>query len=166
MNVLYITHYSGLYGANLSLLNLIDQLNNTSKIKVFVVVPSKGAFIDELKKRNIKFFSLLYFNWVCPISNDTNNPFFILKQRIKRIITSCVALAFSFYLRKYKIDVLHSNSITTSFGGYLNKYLKRSHIWHIREFMQEDYNIRFIFDSWSIRFINRHSTKIVCISDM
>ena len=41
MNVVFITHYSALYGANRSLLNLIDGLKEYN-VESFVLCPSEG----------------------------------------------------------------------------------------------------------------------------
>ena len=50
MRVLFITHYTDLYGANRSLLNLIDGLKQF-KVKSFVLCPSEGEIPRALEKR-------------------------------------------------------------------------------------------------------------------
>jgi 3'-phosphoadenosine 5'-phosphosulfate sulfotransferase len=52
MNVLFVTHYSSLYGANRSLLALIDGLDKEF-IKPYVVLLLSGELEEALKRKNI-----------------------------------------------------------------------------------------------------------------
>lgn len=53
MKVAFITHYTSLYGANRSLLNLIDGLSKYDDVIPYLISPSKGEVTKALEPRNI-----------------------------------------------------------------------------------------------------------------
>ena len=53
---------------------------------------------------------------------------------------------FPFYLlkiKKYNPDLIYSNAASECLGGLAAKCLGKKHLWHLREFMDRDYNARF-----------------------
>ena len=49
MNVLFVTHYTELYGANRSLLNLVQGLQNRG-MRFFLIAPNEGEVTNEFQK--------------------------------------------------------------------------------------------------------------------
>ena len=75
-----------------------------------------------------------YYNWL------NVNTFIIAKIKIiinkflfKRILNS---------LKNYNYNFIHTNSSVTNLGGYLSNKMKIPHIWHIREYGQDDFNLK------------------------
>ena len=54
IRIIFITHYTELYGANRSLLNLLDGLGLIGINNILVLTPNEGKINEELKKRNIQ----------------------------------------------------------------------------------------------------------------
>ena len=50
MNVLYITHYEGLYGANKSLLEIVKNMKQNYNLNVVVITPKYGDLNEALNK--------------------------------------------------------------------------------------------------------------------
>lgn len=50
MKILYITHYSKLYGANKSMLYLIKDMIKRYNVTPIVLCPNEGELTEELKK--------------------------------------------------------------------------------------------------------------------
>ena len=50
MTVLFITHYSGFYGANRSLIQLMIELRRMYDVSPIVLIPSKGRFVEHLER--------------------------------------------------------------------------------------------------------------------
>ena len=61
--------------------------------------------------------------------------------------------------------MIHTNSGVINTGGILSEMTSVSHVWHLREFGQEDFGF---FSVWNYdklcHFIDSHSTKIIAIS--
>ena len=63
--VAFITHYAELYGANLSLLNLLEGLGRYG-VRPHVIAPEPGDLLPELARRGIPAAVLPFEWWVSP----------------------------------------------------------------------------------------------------
>lgn len=166
MNILFFAHESRVGGANLSLLGLIDELKENNN--VYVVVPIKKGFLaEELKKRNIPVYYRHSFWWMLAPAG-TKWQTFVKKMIYKILCCNNYLCAHSMkkYIREWNIDVIHTNSGVINTGGILSKMTDVPHVWHLREFGQEDFGF---FPVWNYsricHFIDKHSNAIVTISD-
>ena len=63
MKIVFFTHYSELYGANKSLINLIEGLISLYTIQPLVVIPKEGAISLVLKEKNIPYIVVKFYLW-------------------------------------------------------------------------------------------------------
>lgn len=165
MRVLYITHYADLYGANLSMLNMILCLKNNFGVEPYVLLNSKGQLIEELEKYQINYMIEMYPKCAVNISKS----FVKSKKGIKKIHRL-------FFYRKVlkKIEKInkqmpfhhiHSNTSMVDIGGYLSEKMKCPHIWHIREYGLEDYNLDQIDKIKIIRDRYLRAFRVIAISN-
>lgn len=156
MKILFITHYSDLYGANRSMLNLIDGLKN--QVEAIVLSPKDGLLIEELKKRNISYFIQEFYPWIYI------KRWGLLKMPYK-IIKNIIALYnLKEELKRYNPDIIYSNSSVISMGYLVSFYLKKRHIVHVREFGDLDYNIKFDFGRCGVNYFLSNTAAVVSIS--
>lgn len=162
MNILYVAHESNLNGASRSLLGIIDELKED--VNIFVLVNDKnGDFVNELNKRKIKIIYAKYYWWIGVKSNNIIKKY--IKYNLANLINYFNGLRVSFIARKFKIHIIHSNTIAINIGGVISKFSGIPHIWHIREFGEEDYNLYFKFNrNRCFKFINKNSERVVAIS--
>ncbi len=139
MNVLIIGHEKMINGASYSMINLIDALKN--KCNFIVVSPFEtGPFVNEIKSRNIEMYFVPFYRWVEVKDND----FEIKKKNWKNIcdkINQQLALKLSIILKDRNIDIIHSNTSVIDLGYRLSKIMNIPHIWHVREFGEDDFNM-------------------------
>lgn len=165
MNILYIAHESRMGGANLSLLGMIDHF--AKEHNIYVVVPIKEGFlVDELHKREIPVFYQHSFWW--RVAPGTKLVSAFVKKWIYKILVLhnyVCALRLCKLVRQYKIDIIHTNSSVLNTGGILSAMTHIPHVWHIREFGQEDFEF---IDVWKPErlycFMQDHSERIIAIS--
>lgn len=157
MQVAFITHYTALYGANRSLLNLIDGLK-AYEVVPYVIVPSKGNIIDALQARNVEFAIIPFEFWVHEYSlegnffsklHQTKQRYYKIIQRLYRNLLALPALANQ--LRAWKIDLVYTNSAVIPVGALVSQQLNLPHVWHLREFVDLDYNFH---HDWSRAIFN------------
>ncbi|MFX0138973.1 MAG: glycosyltransferase family 4 protein [Candidatus Hodarchaeota archaeon] len=169
IRVLYVTHYSKLYGANLSLLDLIDIIRSKEKLIPYVVMPSSGPLLQELRKRKIRYFVLPFRNWIHRnISGweQAASLVIIAKKTIELLINRVLARILSHLLQNQRIDLVHTNTSVTNFGAVIALKLSVPHIWHMREYGKEDYNVEFDWGTANAyAFMAASSAKIIAISD-
>lgn len=146
-NIAFLTHYTELYGANRSLLNLITGLRRYD-ITPYVIAPREGDIIDELKQVNIKS-AIIPFEWWIYASLQKHNflksAYQFLRHRyhaLKHLQQNHACLRpISAQLAKWNIDLVYTNSSVTPVGALAAKKLGLPHIWHLREFIDLDYGL-------------------------
>src|SRR5579871_987544 len=133
MRVVFLTHYAELYGANLSLLNLIDGLGHYG-IQSHVLVPEPGDLVPELKQRNIPVAVFPLEWWV--------SPWRTVKGVARRLVRSIHLLRpVAEQITHWKCDLVYTNSSVLALGAMVAAKLRLPHVWHLREFGQRDYGL-------------------------
>lgn len=156
--ILFITHYSALYGANKSLLNLLEGLEKYN-INTMLVVPEFGEICEVLEKKNIPYI-IQNFNWWCGVLPK------LPKNRFKRIIAigrnwrlyhnhKKNNLKYLKFLKEktanFDPDFIYSNSSVFNFGLLYGKQYNIPHIWYLRE-SQEQYYLKWFY---RVTYINK-----------
>jgi len=148
MTICFITNSSAPYGANKALLSMIDSLSSIDKEITFVtVVIEKGFLTLELEKRGIEIISIhhqfnIYPNKVNLIDKILA-PIKILKGWL---INKYAVEKISKRLQtKYNLNnlIVHSNTGPSTVGYNISKKLHIKHVWHLREYQDLDFNMKF-----------------------
>ena len=138
MKIIFLSHCPEMYGANLSLYNLILQLKKKYKIEPVVVVNGNGELSECLKKEHVHVYILPY--WTSYVT--LNKGHVKLRKIVKVFLRIPTYFIVYLKLRKEKnASFVHSNSSVIDLGYYLSRWMKIPHIWHVREFGEEDYNL-------------------------
>lgn len=170
MKIAFITHFSNLYGANRSLLNLIDGLKDYG-VQSYVVTPFEGELTDSLKQKNIEFAILPLQWWVDKLELGNNiwknlhrlAAFYpkALKRLYLNLRITPILLA---QLQTWEIDIIYTNSSATPIGALAAYRLNIPHIWHLREFLDLDYNLHFDWGKQLSKFLIQRSHAQISIS--
>jgi glycosyltransferase involved in cell wall biosynthesis len=131
--VAFITHYAELYGANLSLLNLIEGLGRYG-VRSHVISPERGDLLAELARRGVPAAVLPFEWWVSPRRTVLG-----VASRLLRNVRCLRPLAAQ--LARWGCDVVYSNSSVFAVGAAAAAGLGLPHVWHLREFGQRDYGL-------------------------
>jgi len=158
MRICFVSHSSALGGAEKALLELVTALKERGIYSV-VVIPSHGLLSEELDKVGIDFIMSKYWWWV---GKDSK----LWKRIARAILNFFSAFLIAFRLRKYKVDLIVSNTITLSVGMLVAKILRVTHIYFIHEFGKEDHGLQFdIGEKISLNLMNKLSAGIICNSN-
>lgn len=163
MRILYITHVNAMDGANRSLLQLMEELRSRHGVQPIVVCPSRDAetslsFAQVCEDRNIECHPL---------------PLVLFKQKgkkslVKRLRSLVALVRWNLYLicRLWHIsfDLVHSNSSVIDVGAYLALLRRKPHVWHLREFGEEDFQMTSGFGKRYEKWIYSRSTCAIAIS--
>jgi glycosyltransferase involved in cell wall biosynthesis len=133
MRIVFVTHYGYLYGANRSLLTLIEELRSRS-VESFVIAPELGSIKAELEERRIPHI-------VCPFKTWMSSPEHHWKRPIRLLYNLTVLPYLALRVQRWDPDLIHSNSVVTPIGALLSEALGLPHTWHIREFGDLDYGL-------------------------
>ena len=137
MNILFVTHYTDLYGANLSLCNVAAELKRKYGVKVFVLcLSSKGDALKEyLNREKIEVKFLRFYNTTYAIGNIKDH----IKAYVASLLNEIEIGKLDDFIKKNQIDLIHTNTMATLVGAQLARKYDIPHIWHLREFLEEDY---------------------------
>lgn len=163
MRILYLTHVNSMDGANRSLLQLMEEMRSRHGIYPIVVCPSRGAevsfsFAQICKDRGIECHPM---------------PLVWFKQKgdksfLARLHTALAIAKWTVYLiyrlRHIRFDLVHSNSSVIDMGAYLALSRGVPHVWHLREFGEDDFQLKSVLGKIYERGIYRTSTCAIAIS--
>lgn len=154
-----MTHYTSLYGANLSMIQLIVELMGKG-VDCFLMIPDNGpdggtALKDELNRNGIPYIEAKIRQIKCASKCKV-----VLKYLYGIFLQHSIFRA----LEGADFDIVHSNSSVILAGSYLSKKLHARHVWHLREFGDLDYNYVTPFGKWYQKILYGGSNTFVAIS--
>ncbi len=161
MNILFIAHYSAMYGANQSLCRLITELKREYNITPIVLLPREGEICAYLEQEGIRYVVSHYYWWVNNNKGILQWGLNIRKQIRNRSRIQKLAQIFI----NESIDLVYTNSITVNIGIYLSRQLKCPHVWHLRETL-EAYEFKFsLGNSLSKQILKKGASTYIAISN-
>lgn len=160
MKVCFFTHYTALYGANRSLLDLLDGLVGYGII-VHVMLPENGPIEAELQRRGIDY-------QILPFHSDTyvRKGFSRIKGGIRHLRNLWSFRQIKAAVASIEPDVIYTNSAVILTGAKVAAALELPHVWHIRELYHITIEQAFNLGHRSFLYWLRKSACAVAISEM
>ncbi|WP_082925947.1 glycosyltransferase family 4 protein [Halomonas sp. G11] len=134
MKLLLVSHSSGLYGAEKSLLTVAKGLVNSGH-DVSVVIPSNGKLKVKLDEGGIPVIVWKYYGWLGKRHRALKGFY--------RLVFNFFSCLFFCLVNRVKVDVVYTNTVTTPFGVFYSFFKRKKHVWHVREFVHEDMGAEF-----------------------
>ena len=158
MKIIYVSHSTNYYGANKQLIELILHLRERYNIEPYVICRAECEFTKILSEKRIKYFVFPFYIWAS--KNIQKNLKDIIKQILNRFIL------FPYITRKIPkdVDLVHTNSSITNLGAYISQKFHVPHIWHVREYGVEDYELRYILNMEKVKKVFERAATIIAIS--
>lgn len=162
LNIMYIAHERKLGGASLCLLTLAKEMKEKGH-HVCVVVPfMRSPIAEKLREAGIKTIGIFFGWWMMP---SYWGGFFKIAFRMLYMMEGIAVWRISHYIRKGKIDIVHSNSSVIDVGSKAAARSGVSHVWHFREFGDLDYRLMFLKGhKKSIQYLNDSNDVNIFIS--
>jgi L-malate glycosyltransferase len=147
--ILIVCHDNLLYGASKSLLDWVKSKKKyNDDIRLLFILPSKnGGLYSELQKEGFITKVIRYYQ---PIRKFHNNS---ADTKIKNITRSFLSKLFNplavnkivSICKEYEVDLIHTNSFVVPIGVQAAIETNIPHVWHIREYMEEDHQFEYIY---------------------
>jgi glycosyltransferase involved in cell wall biosynthesis len=155
IKILYVSHSSGIAGAENSLLNLLTFLDKSSFIPV-VVLPSIGPLNTKIESIGIKtYITPLEWNVSYSIKADVSGN--KLKQRVNDLVQ---------IMKAEKPDIVHTNTSVIWEGALAAKVCGVPHVWHVHENLSKHPSLSSLIPVplhyW---IMDELSEKVVVVSD-
>jgi len=162
IKILFISHSSGMLGAEKSLLLLLKNINR-NRFDPIVVLPANGPLKNRIESLGIRTYKIRSPWWV----SGRKNIIWAVLHYIFNIILEIIAL-FRIYkiVKLEKINLIYTNTIVNFTGAVISFLTKKPHIWHIREIISGNPDIHFLLPNKILfNFILRFSNKIIANSN-
>lgn len=165
MNILLVSSDNNkTSGAFLSLVELAVNLETRYGYKVFVILPKPGDGISLLEQHHINYKIVPTLSWIVYRNLLIKS---IVKYCIKGIglllnIISILYLCLLIY--KYKINIVHNNTIFTYVGAVASKIMRKKLVWHIREDIENAFASKLFNNRLGYKLINS-SNRIIFVSN-
>lgn len=149
MKIAIICHDHSFSGANRSLIDWIKYRIQDVEIIIFLPRPYKDIQM-ELMKYGVKVFIGYYSNPVRYLYKRTskNRMMDFIKRIYAKLINPISIFRMRRIIKKERVDIVHSNSMATLVGATIAMKANIPHVWHLREFMEEDHRITHLNPSW------------------
>ena len=160
LRVLFVTHCSGMGGANRCLLQMVKELKMMYGIEPVILAPRR-------REGGLTIFSKCREEGV-PCIQARFYPF-KLKRKIKSVIQELMNI-FLFYpsivlrMRHMHFDLVHSNGSVTAVGAMISRAKHLPHVWHLREYGILDFGLYPIFGKWYERLMYSMGDRFIAIS--
>jgi glycosyltransferase involved in cell wall biosynthesis len=129
--VAFVSHSMRLYGASRSLLGLLSGFR-AERVEVCVILPGPGPMADALRARGIVPDIIPFPCWAYDARQEPDPD--SLHAAEARSIPAIVEV-----LRRFRPDVVVSNTSLTSVGALAARALNLPHVWILRELSREDF---------------------------
>jgi glycosyltransferase involved in cell wall biosynthesis len=158
MRVCFISHTAARSGAELALLKLVQGLRKLD-IHCLVLLPKKGPLLAELDRLNVEW-RVVSYPWWWKLRGKS------LPRRILRTLRSLGAAArIAIMLRRWRCDVVVTNTVAVSAGALAAWLARKPHVWHLHESPNRDPRITFDLGiRLATRLIDRLSALVVVVS--
>lgn len=165
MNILYIVHDNKKGGAALSFLEMISYISKEHN--VYVLTPHKNGFLPQkLDEMQIPHNNAHYFWWKIALpQNKFLADLRLFVYKILNFWNYVEAFRIKKLISEKQIDIIHSNSSVINFGALLSKNTGIPHVWHLREYGEEDFDLkRVVSETKYCREMNKYATGYIAIS--
>ncbi|MBD5523510.1 MAG: glycosyltransferase family 4 protein [Lachnospiraceae bacterium] len=157
LNVMYIWNDTTMGGASQSLLDMVKGIRN--KVQPVVIMKEKNVMEEYLSALGIKYYIVPFPRDQCLINTATVGR---AEQNFADDYEA--ALKLIEIIHKENIRLIHINSSTGNVGAITALMMKIPYVWHIREFLEEDFGCEFLDKKLKGELFSRAST-LVAISD-
>ena len=134
--VMFVSHDSGVGGAEMSLASLLAS-TEAGKITPLVVTPCRGELTQQLDLMGIPYLIRPVGTWIPYAINHGIKDFYKLIRHLKRDLWALATI-----IRDNNIDAVYTNTVTPIFGAMAARMSKLPHIWHIRENIIENRDLK------------------------
>ncbi|MCD7923149.1 MAG: glycosyltransferase family 4 protein [Clostridiales bacterium] len=151
-------------GAFQSLVVLIGHLREYG-VESHIILPDRADAADGvrlLREKGIPFMQMrsCSYTWNIRQSAGRRERW---KMPFKEMFVRLASLRAARYVRRNKITIIHENTSACYMGMYVARLTGARHVWHIREFMEEDFHMEFRNRKQAIRLFRR-SDAVIAIS--
>lgn len=122
------------------------------------MVPQESQFTESLQHQGIPFTIAPVPWWMSSKTLKKSEKF----RELLKLFSS--TKDYTSIIKDNRIDLIYTNSSVSPIGFLVAKKARLPHIWHLREFGDKDFSLKFILPRWIAILIIRSSKAVICNS--
>ncbi|WP_026516517.1 glycosyltransferase family 4 protein [Butyrivibrio sp. MC2021] len=158
MKIVFLTHYSALYGANLALLYLATDLKRQFGCEVMIICPNDGEILKEAQSLGIEVYNFWFMPWRARRWNG-------IKRVLRTMWNPLSVFMIQKKIKTFNPDIIHNNSSLVDIGVTIATKLKKPCVWHLREFGENDYNLKYLNSKSYVSKMYSRADCLIAISN-
>lgn len=166
MKVVYVTNSTTLFGGGSKA--FVNMLNGLMKkgIEPLVVFPNSEGLCLQFKHRGIPTKIMNYRMSVYPPMKSLKDLLLFLPRLMGRIVLNYFAyLRLKVIVEDFKPDLIHTNVSVIDIGYKVAKKIGISHVWHIREYGDLDFNFYYYYSrNYFLHCLKQRNSYSICIT--
>ena len=163
VNVLFVAHDSGLFGAQRTLLTLLGSIDR-NRFNCLVAVPHQGPFVEEVNALRLPHSETPRIRWVPEAGQVARESRVRWIGRLLFGLRSRSA-ALASLIEKHRIDLVYTNTVVCLEGAIAARIARVPHVWHIHEPVSGNPELGALFPDWLYASLIHHlSDRIVFCS--
>ena len=152
MDVCFVSHSSQKGGSERSLLELLEGLVKDG-VLCHALLPENGPIEADLKRLSVPYTVIPYRWWILGKNEDR-------QKAIEEIAQQSIFVTEE--IRRLNPRIIYSNTSVINIGAIAAEELGISHIWHIREYGEQDHSLSFILEKKErFEYISRNSKFVI-----
>lgn len=140
MRILIVGVDASGYGSANSMAVLAKELTEMGNY-VLCVIPGHGRIEGILKKYHLEYRIIKIRKWI--FDPRESRILFWIRRIYRNILNTISEIKLMVLCKQKKIEIIHLNSSTSPSGFLSAKLLRLKLVWHIREYVEEDFGYRF-----------------------
>lgn len=166
MTVLYVLISTDPFGGATKSFLLLLQGVLKSGVKAIVVVPDTNGIYDTLCKMGVKVVVVSSKGNTWTGARSLKHKILYVPRQLGRVVVNNLAhRKIEKLLRDEKIDIIHSNNTVTDLGRHLAECRNIPHLYHVREYGDKDFGLRYFPTNRSFhKYLNTSNVYTVCIT--
>lgn len=141
MRILFVVSVPSQEGSNLSLLNLITTLIDRGH-ECSLLSCRPGFLVERLRSMGIECKVIRYRASIYPRLHCLKDILYYIPSLALLLENFVNYKKVKRYIAQFAPDIIHTNVSTISIAYKVSKELNIPHVWHIREYLDKDFNIR------------------------
>ena len=172
IRVAYFTHYSELYGANRSLLDLMLALRENGLVEPLLFSPEEGPLLGRARAEGIPTYVLPWKPWMT-VRHYSGRPHHRILQYVRytqqaksnQRANRAFAPQVLQLMREHRVELIHVNSAAVGIVPVLLKSIGLPVVWHIRELPERHYRFHVDVGRWRYAQALRTADRAIVISE-
>lgn len=171
MRIAYLTHYTELYGANRSLIDLVLELRARGEVEPLVVAPREGPLLELLRDEGITCAIFPFEPWMS--ERRYSGRFYhkakqwwgyeqaaMSRARNNVLIVPAVAQ----WLKAQRTELVHANSVAVSIAAAVAREAGVPLVQHVREMPEKHYRLHLDLGRGAYRDALQSADRVIAIS--